>query len=53
VVVTAKDLTDEEKDWLTGTTRSFATKEAISREDLVDTIRDWVGHATARRTVVY
>lgn len=53
VVVTAKDLSDEEREWLLGTTRSFASKEAVSRAELVDTIRDWVGHATARRTVVF
>ncbi|HVI50281.1 MAG TPA: response regulator [Candidatus Sulfotelmatobacter sp.] len=52
VVVTAKDLSDEERNWLTGTTRSLAEQDAVSRAELVDTIRDWVGHATARRTVV-
>lgn len=52
VVVTAKDLSEEERSWLTGTTRSLAERDAVSRAELVDTIRDWVGHATARRTVV-
>jgi|GEM_PF-3287281 len=53
VVVTAKDLSEEERDWLTGSTRSMAENHAVSRAELVDTIRDWVGHATARRTVVF
>lgn len=52
VVVTAKDLTDDERDWLSGTTRTIVARESVSRTQLLQVVRDWVSHATSRGTVV-
>jgi PAS domain S-box-containing protein len=52
VVVTAKDLTDNERAWLAGTTRMIVDRESVSRSQMLDAVRDWVTHATARGTVV-
>lgn len=52
VVITAKDLSDDERTWLTGTTRTIAAKDSVGRLELVEGIRDWVTHATTRGTMV-
>ncbi len=52
VVITAKDLSDEERAWLSGATQAMARDETVPRSEMVQTVRDWVRRATARATIV-
>ncbi len=52
VVITAKDLSDEERAWLSGVTEAMARDETVPRSEMVQTVRDWVRRATARSTIV-